>query len=92
MIGGMARASRIFGKPEWLASARAALDFIRTTMWKDGKLLATSKDGHAHLDAYLDDMQIAYCGRYGDWGYLWTDESFISGERAAERALALTVV
>lgn len=37
---------------------------------------------------YLDDIGIAYCGRYGDWGYMWTDESFISGERAAETALA----
>jgi protoporphyrinogen oxidase len=37
---------------------------------------------------YLDDLGIAYCGRYGDWGYMWTDESFISGERAADRALS----
>jgi len=37
---------------------------------------------------YLDDIGVAYCGRYGDWGYMWTDESFISGERAAETALA----
>jgi protoporphyrinogen oxidase len=37
--------------------------------------------------AYLDDVGIAYCGRYGDWGYMWTDESFKSGELAAERAL-----
>ena len=28
---------------------------------------------------------IAYCGRYGDWGYLWTDESFKSGESAAQK-------
>jgi hypothetical protein len=55
MIGGMARASRVFGKPEWLASARSGLDFIRRTLWKDGKLLATYKSGRAHLDAYLDD-------------------------------------
>jgi hypothetical protein len=55
MIQGMARAARVFGKKEWLASARRALDFIRRTLWKDGKLLATYKDGHAHLDAYLDD-------------------------------------
>ncbi len=39
------------------------------------------------VHGYLDDLGIAYCGRYGDWGYMWTDESFISGERAAERAL-----
>src|SRR5258707_13351344 len=55
MIGGMAHAARIFGREDWLARARAALDFIRHTMWKDGKLLATPKDGHAHLDAYLHD-------------------------------------
>lgn len=41
------------------------------------------------VHAYLDDLGIAYCGRYGDWGYMWTDESFISGEKAADRALAV---
>jgi protoporphyrinogen oxidase len=39
------------------------------------------------VHGYLRDAGIHYCGRYGDWGYLWTDEAFISGERAAERAL-----
>jgi protoporphyrinogen oxidase len=42
----------------------------------------------ATVHGYLDEIGIAYCGRYGDWGYMWTDESFISGERAADRALA----
>lgn len=40
------------------------------------------------VHAYLDEVGISYCGRYGDWGYMWTDESFISGEKAAERAIA----
>ena len=40
------------------------------------------------VHGYLDDIGIAYCGRYGDWGYMWTDESFISGERAAQSALS----
>lgn len=40
------------------------------------------------VHSYLDDIGIAYCGRYGEWGYHWTDESFKSGEQAAERALA----
>jgi protoporphyrinogen oxidase len=42
----------------------------------------------ATVHGYLDDIGIAYCGRYGDWGYMWTDESFKSGERAAEQALS----
>lgn len=40
------------------------------------------------VHGYLDDIGVAYCGRYGDWGYMWTDESFKSGERAAEQALS----
>lgn len=39
------------------------------------------------VHGFLDDVGIAYCGRHGDWGYMWTDESFKSGERAAEQAL-----
>jgi protoporphyrinogen oxidase len=40
------------------------------------------------IHSYLDDVNIGYCGRYGEWGYLWSDEAFLSGERAAEKALA----
>jgi uncharacterized protein YyaL (SSP411 family) len=55
MIEGMAHAARVFDKREWLVSAQRALDCIRNTMWQDGRLLATARDGRAHLDAYLDD-------------------------------------
>jgi uncharacterized protein YyaL (SSP411 family) len=55
MAKGMARAGRVFSRPEWVDSARRALDFIRSTLWRDGRLLATYKDGRAHLNAYLDD-------------------------------------
>ena len=55
MIPGMAHAARIFGRADWLRSAQRATDFIRTTLWRDGRLLATYKDGRAHLNAYLDD-------------------------------------
>ena len=55
MIGGLAHAARVFGRDDWLASARRSLAFLRATMWRDGRLLATWKDGNAHLNAYLDD-------------------------------------
>ena len=54
-IRGMARAGRVFGRPEWVASARRALAHLRERMWRAGRLLATCKDGRAHLAAYLDD-------------------------------------
>jgi uncharacterized protein len=52
---GMAHAGRVFGRPEWIASARRALGFVRAKMWRAGRLAATYKDGRAHLNAYLDD-------------------------------------
>ena len=39
------------------------------------------------VHGYLDDIGVAYCGRYGDWAYIWTDESFMSGENAAQKVL-----
>ena len=55
MIEGMAHAGRIFGEPEWVASARRALDFVGKNLWQSGRLLVTHKDGVSHLNAYLDD-------------------------------------
>ncbi len=55
MIGGMAHAAHVFARTDWLASARRALDFIRATMWREDRLLATHKNGKTHLNAYLDD-------------------------------------
>ncbi len=55
MIAGMAKAARVFQRKDWLHSAQQAMDFARTTLWQNGKLLATHKDGKTHLNAYLDD-------------------------------------
>ncbi|MFA6016191.1 MAG: hypothetical protein WC742_14110 [Gallionellaceae bacterium] len=55
MIKGLAHAGRILDEPEWIVSAQRAVDFIRATLWRNGRLLATCKDGKAHLNAYLDD-------------------------------------
>jgi len=63
MITGMARAARIFDRPDWRDSARRALDFLQSALWQPasgggGVLLATCRDGHAHLKAYLDDYAL----------------------------------
>jgi len=55
MIGALARGARALDESEWLTAAQRAADFIRETLWRDGRLLATYKDGRAHLNAYLDD-------------------------------------
>ncbi|TMH51857.1 MAG: thioredoxin domain-containing protein [Betaproteobacteria bacterium] len=55
MIGALARAARVFDEAEWLAAAQRAADFLRGSLWRDARLLATYKDGRSHLNAYLDD-------------------------------------
>jgi protoporphyrinogen oxidase len=39
------------------------------------------------VHGFLDDIGVHYCGRYGLWAYIWTDQAFLSGEKAAERAM-----
>lgn len=55
MVRGMATAGRVLRRGDFIDSAQRAVDFIRGTMWRDGRLLATYKDGRARLMAYLDD-------------------------------------
>ena len=55
MIRAMAHAGRLLGRQDFVDSAARAFEFVRTQLWRDGRLLATTKDGKAHLNAYLDD-------------------------------------
>jgi uncharacterized protein YyaL (SSP411 family) len=55
MIKGMFTAGDALGEPRFIDSARKALTFVRTNLWKNGRLLASYKDGKAHLQACLDD-------------------------------------
>jgi protoporphyrinogen oxidase len=41
----------------------------------------------AAVHGFLNDINIGYCGRYGDWAYIWTDQSFVSGENALQKIL-----
>ena len=55
MIKGMAAAGRLLDRPDWIDSAERALRYLLEHHWRDGRLLATSRDGKARLNAYLDD-------------------------------------
>ncbi len=54
-IRGMSIAGIHLEREDFLDSAERALEFIQQYLWRDGRLLATCKDGRAHLNAYLDD-------------------------------------
>jgi uncharacterized protein YyaL (SSP411 family) len=54
-IKGLARVGRLLQRPEWIAAAQQAADFIHARLWDNDRLLATCKGEVAHLNAYLDD-------------------------------------
>ena len=55
MIRGLAITARVLNSSAMADAAAGSLDFIRTQLTKDGRLLATSRNGQARLNAYLDD-------------------------------------
>lgn len=54
-IRGLSVAGRRLGRQDFVDAAERAFDFLRGNLWIDGRLLASYKDGQAHLNAYLDD-------------------------------------
>ena len=57
-IKGMARAARVLGRPDYLVSAEAALGFIRASLWRGGRLLAS-------YNLYAEAIQPAIHPLYG---------------------------
>ena len=54
-VKGLVIAARVLNRADLTQAATAAVDFIHHHLWRDGRLLATYKDGRSHLPAYLDD-------------------------------------
>jgi uncharacterized protein YyaL (SSP411 family) len=54
-IRGLAIAGSVLCREDLVETAAAAADFIRERMLRDGRLLASYKDGSARFPAYLDD-------------------------------------
>ena len=62
MIRGMAYTGRQLGNIAYIDSAARAADYIYSNLWQHRRLLATSREGHAHLNAYLDDYAFLISG------------------------------
>ncbi|HEY2681915.1 MAG TPA: thioredoxin domain-containing protein [Steroidobacteraceae bacterium] len=55
MVKGLAIAARVLDRADLLQAAERCVDFLHHHLFRDGRLMATYKDGRAHLAAYLDD-------------------------------------
>jgi uncharacterized protein YyaL (SSP411 family) len=88
MIGAMARAARVLGRPELAASATRAVDFIRAELWADGRLKAVYKDGRARFAAYLDDYACLARGLLELLQCRWRDSDLAFARELADVLLA----
>lgn len=103
MIRGMNTAARTFNRPDYAESASRALNFIRHTHWQGGRLLATSKNAKAHLNAYLDDyaylvlaivdaLQNEWDNGLYDWAIELTDTMLALFEDASQGGFYFTSI
>ncbi|MFV8834626.1 thioredoxin domain-containing protein [Aquisalimonas sp. APHAB1-3] len=87
-IRGLALAGRLLDRPDFVAAADRALGFVRESLWQDGRLMASWREGTAELPAYLDDhaflldavLELLQCH--------WNDATAAFGDELAERLLA----
>jgi hypothetical protein len=62
MLRAMAFAGRQLDNPAYIDSAARSADYIYRHLWKNNRLLATSRGDQAHLNAYLDDYAFMLSG------------------------------
>ena len=61
-IGALARAGARLNRPDFVAAAEAAADFLRRELWRDGRLLAVHTAGVSRLTGTLDDYAFVMDG------------------------------
>ena len=76
MIEGMATAGSLLQRDDFINSATRAADFAHSTLWKNDRLCATSKNGKTHLNAYLDDYAFLLSGLIALLQARWNSEHF----------------
>jgi uncharacterized protein YyaL (SSP411 family) len=88
MIQGMAGAGRLLQKEAYIESAASAASFVQQHLWRNGRLLATCKDGRSHLNAYLDDYAFMLAGLLellqARWQSEWLEWAITLADRIIE--------
>jgi uncharacterized protein YyaL (SSP411 family) len=87
-VGGLALAGRLLARPDYIDAARAATDFIQRSLWRDGRLLASYKDGRAQFQAYLDDYAFLLAALIELLQARWDSQLLIFARQLAEVLLA----
>lgn len=87
IIKAMLTAGDILQEPRFLDSAQQALTFIYQKLWSSQRLLATYKDGKAHLAAYLDDYAFLLDALLTSLQVRWNTEHLLFAMNLADTLL-----
>ena len=87
VVKGMTQAAKHLHNSHYATSARHAVDFIFSELWKNDRLLATSKDGKAHLNAYLDDYAFLLDALLELLQYEWDPQLLARAQQLADTIL-----
>lgn len=58
MLGALAEAGRVLGRPDYITMARDNATFVLETMVQHGRLLHTFKDGRARIEGFVEDYAL----------------------------------
>ncbi|MEX2481397.1 MAG: thioredoxin domain-containing protein [Gammaproteobacteria bacterium] len=73
VIHGLAAAGRLLGRNDHVDAAIRAADYLQAQHWRDGQLLAVSRDGKAHIAGFLDDYALLLDAQLALLGTRWRD-------------------
>jgi uncharacterized protein YyaL (SSP411 family) len=90
MIRGLAFAGRAFARPDWVAAAARAADFVlRAMRTTDGGLLRSYQEGRARLDGVLEDYGDLAAGLVALYQATFEPRYLEAAEQLADRAFDL---
>ncbi len=89
MLRSFAEAARHLQRPDYLQVARRNAEFLLRELQRDGRLLRTYKDGHAHLNGYLEDYVFLADGLFALYEADLDTRWFSEARRLVDSAIAL---
>jgi len=87
MIAGLARASRLLHRPDWLALADKTLDHLRRDAWRDAKLFVKTGGDSARFPAFLDDYAFLLDALLELLQCRWSDADLVLATQLADALL-----
>jgi uncharacterized protein YyaL (SSP411 family) len=89
MLRSFAEAARYLDRPDYLQTAINNANFLLDNMQHDGRVLRTYKDGHAHLNGYLEDYTFLGDGLLALYEASFDARWFAEARRLMDEAIAL---